>query len=474
MPAPRVGPTVAAAVVIALALIATAVACAPQVTVNDDGEVRLTNDAFASRLTYNFARSVAVDADGGVHVVWYEEDLLSAHVRYARSLDGGRTWQHAGRISEGATGGQHPSIAASGTLVYVVWHTREERPRVMFRRSLDRGATWDVARPLAAPAAGAAHAVLAADGMRVHAVWGDNREATGEIYWATSADGGTTWEREMRLSEPGSFSWVPTIAVEGRLVLAAWVDYRDGNEEEYVRRSADDGATWSEPLRLTHDAADSWAPSIAVVDGVAHIAWFDRRHAPFDDVAVEHRADELLALVGAPSEAAPARDPAVYYLNDFTARLQRKVQEASRRAPDWVRQGGDSARFEAAFRRFETAANEWARGWEIYYRRSSDGGVTWAPEVRLTNAPDESARPSITVRGREIRVVWFDRRDGDYEIYAKRSSDAGATWGDDERITRSTGASMHPSVALGADGTAHVVWHDERHGNAEIYYRALR
>jgi len=29
-------------------------------------------------------------------------------------------------------------------------------------------------------------------------------------------------------------------------------------------------------------------------------------------------------------------------------------------------------------------------------------------------------------------------------------------------------------AGLGADGTAHVVWHDERHGSAEIYYRQLR
>lgn len=455
-----------------MALLAAALACAPAVPVAD-GELRLTDDAAASRLTFNFGRSVAVDADGGVHVVWYEEDLLSAHVRYARALDGGRTWEHRGRLSDAVGSGQHPSIAATGTSVFVVWHTREPRPRVLFRRSLDRGATWDPARTLAAPASGAAHAVVAADGPRVHVVWGDNREGSGEIYWATSPDGGTTWQRATRLSELGSFSWVPTVAVEGRIVLAAWVDYRDGNEEEYVRRSDDDGATWSAAQRLTIDAADSWAPSLTILGGVAHVVWFDRRHA-IDDTAVERRLDQALALVGAPAEPPATRDPAVYYLNDFNARVERKAREVQRRAPEWVRGGGDASRLEDTLRRFEAAMREWSAGWEIYYKRSGDAGITWGPDVRLTAAAGESARPSVAARGSELRVVWFDHRDADHEVYAKRSSDGGMTWGADERVTSSAGASMHPSVALGPDGTAHVLWHDERSGNAEVYYRALR
>jgi hypothetical protein len=59
--------------------------------------------------------------------------------------------------------------------------------------------------------------------------------------------------------------------------------------------------------------------------------------------------------------------------------------------------------------------------YEIYYKRSTDGGISWGGDTRLTNAPSTSEIPSITVSGSVVHVVWFDLRDLNYEIYSKRS-----------------------------------------------------
>jgi hypothetical protein len=48
----------------------------------------------------------------------------------------------------------------------------------------------------------------------------------------------------------------------------------------------------------------------------------------------------------------------------------------------------------------------------------------WQPDVRLTNAPDTSRtgyhNGSLVTNGNFVHVVWFDKRDGNFEIYYKR------------------------------------------------------
>jgi hypothetical protein len=78
---------------------------------------------------------------------------------------------------------------------------------------------------------------------------------------------------------------------------------------------------------------------------------------------------------------------------------------------------------------------------EVYYKRSIDAGVTWGTDTRLTNNSAYSGRPSVAVSGLVVHVVWGDYRDGNYEIYYKRSSDAGVSWGTDTRLTNNIGHS---------------------------------
>ena len=75
---------------------------------------------------------------------------------------------------------------------------------------------------------------------------------------------------------------------------------------------------------------------------------------------------------------------------------------------------------------------------EIYYKRSTDAGVNWGTDTRLTNNTADSWYPSVAVSGSVVHVVWDDNRDGNSEIYYKRSTDAGVNWGADTRLTNNT------------------------------------
>lgn len=431
---------------------------------------RLTSSPGESLLSFNFAWSVAADDRGMVHVVWYDNRGGNSQVYYKRSTDGGTTWEPDLRLSTDPASREHPAIAVWSGNVYVVWHdTRGANLKIYFVRSTDSGNTWEPEIPLTTSGA-SAHSSIAATGTHVHVVYGDTREGHAEIYTRRSTDGGKTWEPEMRISATPFESWVPTVAVSGENVYVAWVDYRDGNEEEYIRRSTDGGATWEPVTRLTENSADSWAPSIAVAGNSVHVVWFDRRDAGITHFDVESGLDESMKLVGLPAEPAPPPDPSIYYLPPFTQRVQDKLQKIQAAAPGWVQRGGDPKELEAMLREFEQMMQAWTSGWEIYYKRSQDRGVTWGPDTRLTNAPDVSARPSIAVAGTDLHIVWYDRRDGNLEVYYKRSTDGGDTWGPDTRLTYAPDDSLHPTVAV-SDNAVHVVWYDRRDGNAEIYYK---
>ena len=198
-------------------------------------DVRLTNDPAASELTYNFARSIAVN-DQTVHVVWFDTS-----VHYKRSTDGGLTWEAESVLSAGL----NPTIAVSGETVYVAWYEMHADGGyyIAMSRSLDAGATWQTPSTLSTTKQSSMPSI-AADGDVVQLVWNDTASGATEVGHASSSDRGETWSVQDQLSASPYDSWVANIAVQGSRVIDSWVDYSDGNEEEYQRLSNDSGATW--------------------------------------------------------------------------------------------------------------------------------------------------------------------------------------------------------------------------------------
>jgi len=108
---------------------------------------------------------------------------------------------------------------------------------------------------------------------------------------------------------------------------------------------------------------------------------------------------------------------------------------------------------------------------EIYYKRSTDGGENWGADTRLTNNTALSIDVCIAVNGSNVHVVWEDNRDGENEIYYKRSINSGNTWGNDVRLTFANNSAFLPSIAV-SGSNVHVTWNDARDSdNGEIYYK---
>lgn len=121
------------------------------------------------------------------------------------------------------------------------------------------------------------------------------------------------------------------------------------------------------------------------------------------------------------------------------------------------------------------AALAWADNtpgnYEIFLKTSTDNGLTWSAQKRLTNNPGDSGLPSAAVSGNNIHVVWYDNSTGNLEVYFKTSPDNGATWSRTKKLTSGAGLSIYPP-SVSVDGSIiQVAWNDNRTGNDEIYIR---
>jgi DNA-binding transcriptional ArsR family regulator len=100
---------------------------------------------------------------------------------------------------------------------------------------------------------------------------------------------------------------------------------------------------------------------------------------------------------------------------------------------------------------------------EIYYKKSINAGSTWTNDIRLTHDSSKSENPAVVVNDNNIFLAWMDDRDGNFEIYFKKSIDNGNSWSNDIRLTFNESLSKQPAIAVSSNNV-HVVWSDNRVG----------
>ena len=274
----------------------------------------------------------------------------------------------------------------------------------------------------------------------VHAVWYDTRHRNNEIYYLRSEDGGVTWWPAYRLTNDPSWSTYPSVAVSGPLAHVVWEEGRDRNKEIYYKRSSGRWI-WSPDTRLTLDSSCSCGPSVAAFDSSVHVVWWDCRDGNIE----------------------------VYYKRSTDGGTTWGADVRLSHAPN-----------QSGFATIAVAGPGVHVAWwddrqgspgDIYYTRSSDGGATWQPETLLTYEYGSPQIPSLTASDSAVYLVWNDYRDGNPEIYFKRSSNWGESWGPDTRLTYDPAGSSFPSVAV-SGSLIHVVWQDTRTGGpAELFYK---
>ena len=339
------------------------------------------------------------------------------------------------------------NIAASGDSVHVVWYDNRNGAsnyEIYYKRSTDGGISWGTDTRLTASLGYSGIPSMAASGTGVHVVWEDQRPGNLDLYYKRSTDGGLTWETEKQLTHDPYDSWDACIAMSDSVLHIVWMDDRDAtgplNYDIYYKRSADGGLNWGPDTRLTNTPSYCGLPCVAASGQVVHVVWEDDRNGGNGDIYYKRSEDGGIswsADIRLTNDPASSWDPSIAVYGSIVHVI-------------WMDdRNGD---------------------YEIYYKRSTDGGLTWGADTRLSNDPNDSEYPSIAASGSMVHAVWEDNRDGNYNIYYKKSIDAGLSWGPDTRLTFATDTSMSAHIAL-SDSVVHVAWEDHRDGNYEIYYK---
>jgi len=335
-------------------------------------------------------------------------------------------------------------IASNGPVVHVVWRDNwDGNYEIYYKRSTDAGVTWGVYNQLTNNAAVSDYPSIAVSGPVVHVVWYDYRDGNLEIYYKRSMDAGITWGADIRLTNNPAWSGNPSVAVSGSVVNIVWFDDRDGNYEIYYKRSTDAGFSWGSDIRLTTDSASSYNPSIAVFGSNVHVVWHNFIGGDNKEKIYYKRSTDF----------GVSWDTEIRLTNNTTVSSYPSIAVTG-------------TIIHVVWQDYRDINAE------IYYKRSTNGGISWDSDRRLTNDPNFSGTPSVAVSNSAVHIVWRDDRNGlaNSEIYYKSSSDFGLNWSDDIRLTNNIGNSLIPSIAL-SGSVVHILWHDYRDGNSEIYYK---
>ena len=323
-------------------------------------------------------------------------------------------------------------IAASGNTIHVVWmDNRVSYNDIFYKRSTDCGNTWEsdfriTNNPWST------YPCIAVSGLNVYTSWNYG----GEIYLRISSDGGINWGDNIRVTnftQPSSYS---SIAVSGTFIHVTWIDFRNQHEEIFYKHSSDNGLTWGPDISLSYNFLNyTWYSSVASSDSIVHVVW-----------GYNNSGGRIFYN--------RSSDRGFNWSNAIMLKSTQSSFPSVSSSGPYV----------------HAVWEDWRDGnVEIYYKRSTNAGLSWETDVRLTNDTSWSEYPNVTASGSAVHVVWYDRRNGNYEVYYRCSKDNGASWEPEVRLTNDVHSSRCPSVA--ACGPAvHVVWTDDRDGNNEIYY----
>jgi len=303
------------------------------------------------------------------------------------------------------------------------------------------------------------------------------------------------WGPIINISDNDSSSYfgLPTswgIAAEnfGNKVHLVWYDNKDSNwaSEIYYIRSKDNGASWENPIPLTQNSSDlQESPSIAIdYFGRIHVVWNEVHGGAAYFSTIWYRSSQdsgttwgsKIALTGAYGYFGGAmclstdlkNNIYVLYIHQTHPNIER-YDLYLKRSLDGGNNWQPSQRLTkvtvvgATVYAASVAADTLGRVHvvfmddstgvrQIYYRRSTNSGGTFSPKIPLTSISSFKGSVCIsTDRNNLIHVVWEDHRDGVWQIYYRNSPNGGETWGEEKRLTFTNYDTELPNIASFSD-----------------------
>lgn len=346
------------------------------------------------------------------------------------------------------------AVAPSGN-IYTVWEDdRNGNYDIYLSSSTDGGSSFYTDVQIDNDGANQQRPAIVTHGSsNVYVVWQDYRNGNWDIYFARSTNSGASFGTPTQVSDAGGSSEqsYPDIAVAGNdNIYVVWQDQRNGNWDIYSAVSTDDGNSFEQNVRVNSNPSpviDQRSPSIALNNNDAvFVAWQDNRNGD-DDIYLARSTNE-----------GDSYQTDIEVSDDVTDRNQRSPTIAI----------DDSDDIYVAYEDYRSGNN-----WDIYISSSSNNGNSFDAHARVNDASSNNLRiPSMSVDADDnLHVAWYNGWDN--YIYYTKSTDAGATFGADARVsgTNAAASSQYPPVVRVNNAMEpYIAWADSRDGNDDIYF----
>lgn len=350
----------------------------------------------------------------------------------------------AGEIKVGTEDTWEPTIAAdpSGPWVYVMYN-RFGGPKacktcppipVLLRVSSDNGVTWG-AETYPCPCPGVKQfqydpVVKVASNGVVYATWMNKYD----MVFSKSTNHGATWTAPIEVSGApwGDKPWIG-VSPDGVHVYIAYATSSD----VWVAASHNSGASFSPSVKLNNDNGRYRYPNglEVLADGTAVLS------------ASDYPGGSAQTSGPVNIETWRTTNGGVSWTRTVLGQVFTGVNfETS----STTALGSDSAGTLVAL--YSGATSQGGNG-HIWSRRSTDGGVTWAPAVELDDGAANASFPAIAGGAAgQFRIHYGDNRTGAWNTFYRSSTDGGQTWSAEADISDAdTGASYKTAAGFASE-----------------------
>lgn len=251
----------------------------------------------------------------------------------------------------------------------------------------------------------------------------------------------------------------PSIAVGlGGKFAVIWYDYRFGNGDIYGKLYDSGASAIDNEFLLNDDINKSWQINPELSSdwfGNYYASWQDYRNNgyPFSPDVYFQKLDSVGAV-------------------GINTNITIEVPDTSHQSPAIGSAGwGKSVVAWTDLRNLN---------WDVYVQYLDINGDFVGENIRVNDdaSPTAQHEPDVAISPDGWFVVtWYDRRNGDDDVYLQKFDSSGNKIGNNIRVNDDNGQKRQkfPSVGVGGNGTVYVVWTDWRNGNypenSDIYYQ---
>jgi hypothetical protein len=334
----------------------------------------------------------------------------------------------------------------------------------------------------------------------VYVVFDSNRDDDLNVYIMRSTDNGETFDDAIRLDDSTANEFYPSVTCDsngGVHVIYYSTQIAGNNREIFYVRSTDFGASFGAPVQLTDNPGNSRVPQIVANGTDLHVAWHD------DSVGNDYNifyiksddaGDTWLDNVQVNNSNNDSEEVAIDVTSDGTIHLSWEEFVNNFSANTWYSRSTDGGlTFEPQVQITTGQYNN--RGWhsdiagddnmnvyvvfhfvqfgsdaEVAYRTSNDGGASWNPPASLTDNTVADSRPSIAVLndGSYIDIVYRSLNADTWNIFHTRSEDNFASFNEPVQISTSVGGDAREPVVVRAENlNIYAFWEDVTSGDGD-------